>query len=164
MIGVLWWAITTITNLAHENGAIKTLVRTKEGIPLLKYFLELTDTKVQQEATSALWTLALKNEPNKNQIVECHSLPTIILMIHYNDVGIHNEVVGVIGNSVHSFVNIKKEVLAGALQPIIGQLSSRCHESQTEVALLLGKFSTIGPKFKVDIIQREVVWPLSNML
>lgn len=163
--GVLRRAADAITNLAHENGAIKTLVRTEEGIPPLVDLLESTDTKVQRAAAGALRTLAFKNEPNKNQIVECNALPTLILMLRSEDVGIHYEAVGVIGNLVHSSINIKKEVLlAGALQPVIGLLSSRCHESQREAALLLGQFATTDPECKVHIVQRGAVRPLSNML
>jgi hypothetical protein len=57
--------------------------------------------------------------------VEENALPTLIFMLRSEDAGIHYEAVGVIGNLVHSSVNIKKEVLsAGALQPVIGLL--RC--------------------------------------
>ena len=86
-------------------------------------------------------------------------------MLHSEDVGIHYEAVGVIGNLVHSDTNIKKEVLlAGALQPVIGLLSSRCQESQREAALLLGQFATTDPECKVHIVQRGAVRPLSKML
>jgi HEAT repeat protein len=71
----------------------------------------------------------------------------------------------VIGNLVHSSVNIKKEVLAaGALQPVIGLLSSKCQESQREAALLLGQFATTDPECKVHIVQRGAVRPLIRML
>uniref|UniRef100_A0A0D6QYQ3 BTB domain-containing protein n=1 Tax=Araucaria cunninghamii TaxID=56994 RepID=A0A0D6QYQ3_ARACU len=163
--GVLRRAADAITNLAHENGTIKTYVRTEGGIPPLVDLLESNDTKVQRAAAGALRTLAFKNEPNKNQIVECNALPTLILMLRSEDVGIHYEAVGVIGNLVHSSTNIKKEVLlAGALQPVIGLLSSRCHESQREAALLLGQFATTDPECKVHIVQRGAVRPLTNML
>ncbi|CAK9190599.1 unnamed protein product [Sphagnum troendelagicum] len=73
--------------------------------------------------------------------------------------------VGVIGNLVHSSVNTKKEVLAaGALQPVIGLLSSRCQESQREAALLLGQFATTDPECKVNIVQCGAVRPLISML
>lgn len=163
--GVLRRAADAITNLAHENGTIKTCIRTEGGIPPLVDLLESTDTKVQRAAAGALRTLAFKNEANKNQIVECNALPTLIFMLRSEDVGIHYEAVGVIGNLVHSSTNIKKEVLlAGALQPVIGLLSSRCQESQREAALLLGQFATTDPECKVHIVQRGAVRPLSKML
>ncbi len=51
-------------------------------------------------AAGALRTLAFKNEENKNQIVECGALPTLIQMLRSDDVGLHYEAVGVIGNLV----------------------------------------------------------------
>eukprot|EP00249_Psilotum_nudum_P023477 c28889_g1_i2 orf=1071-3155(-) len=163
--GVVRRAADAITNLAHENGSIKTRVRTEGGIPPLVQLLESIDNKVQRAAAGALRTLAFKNEANKNQIVEHHALPTLIFMLRSEDVGIHYEAVGVIGNLVHSSSNIKKEVLAaGALQPVIGLLSSRCQESQREAALLLGQFATTDPECKVHIVQRGAVRPLIRML
>eukprot|EP00246_Nothoceros_aenigmaticus_P007674 TRINITY_DN2164_c0_g1_i2.p1 TRINITY_DN2164_c0_g1~~TRINITY_DN2164_c0_g1_i2.p1 ORF type:complete len:374 (-),score=85.00 TRINITY_DN2164_c0_g1_i2:708-1829(-) len=86
-------------------------------------------------------------------------------MLRSEDAGIHYEAVGVIGNLVHSSGNIKKEVLqAGALQPVIGLLSSRCPESQREAALLLGQFATTDAECKVHIVQRGAVRPLIRML
>ncbi|CAL9041913.1 unnamed protein product [Musa banksii] len=74
-------------------------------------------------------------------------------------------IVGVIGNLVHSSPNIKKEVLlAGALQPVIGLLSSCCTESQREAALLLGQFASADSDCKVHIVQRGAVRPLIEML
>ncbi len=64
--------------------------------------LECVDAKVQRAAAGALRTLAFKNEDNKNQIVECGALPTLIHMLRAEDLGIHYEAVGVIGNLVHS--------------------------------------------------------------
>ena len=58
--------------------------------------------QVQRAAAGALRTLAFKNEDNKNQIVECLALPTLIHMLRAEDSGIHYEAVGVIGNLVHS--------------------------------------------------------------
>lgn len=58
--------------------------------------------QVQRAAAGALRTLAFKNEDNKNQIVECGALPTLIHMLRAEDSGIHYEAVGVIGNLVHS--------------------------------------------------------------
>jgi len=58
--------------------------------------------QVQRAAAGALRTLAFKNEENKNQIVECLALPTLIHMLRAEDSGIHYEAVGVIGNLVHS--------------------------------------------------------------
>ncbi|CAA0813293.1 ARM REPEAT PROTEIN INTERACTING WITH ABF2 [Striga hermonthica] len=121
--GVIRKAANAITNLAHENGHIKTRVRVEDGIPPLVELLEFADSKVQKAAAGALRTLAFKNDENKNQIVECNALPTLILMMHSEDTAIHYEAVGVIGNLVHSSPNIKREVLAaGALQPVISLL------------------------------------------
>ena len=66
------------------------------------YLQEAYDNKVQRAAAGALRTLAFKNEDNKNQIVECGALPTLIHMLRAEDVLIHYEAVGVIGNLVHS--------------------------------------------------------------
>jgi len=79
--------------------------------------------------------------------------------------GVHYEAVGVFGNLVHSSQGIKRRVLEeGALQPVIGLLSSRCGESQREAALLLGQFATTEPDFKAKIVQRGAVPPLVEML
>jgi hypothetical protein len=67
--------------------------------------------QVQRAAAGALRTLAFKNEENKNLIVECNALPTLIQMLRSADVGIHYEAVGVIGNLVHSSLDIKQAVL-----------------------------------------------------
>ncbi|KAK9282320.1 hypothetical protein L1049_005234 [Liquidambar formosana] len=163
--GAIRRAADAITNLAHENGSIKTRVRIEGGIPPLVELLEFIDTKVQRAAASALRTLAFKNDENKNQIIECNALPTLILMIRSEDAAIHYEAIGVIGNLVHSSPNIKKEViLAGALQPVIGLLSSCCSESQREAALLLGQFATADSDCKVHIVQRGAVRPLIELL
>lgn len=163
--GVIRRAADTLTNLAHENGFIKNLVRIEGGILPLVDLLESTDSKVQRAAAGALRTLAFKNEANKNQIVEYNALPLLILMLRSESVSIHSEAVGVIGNLVHSSANIKREViLAGALQPVIGLLSSRCPQSQKEAALLLGQFATTDQECKVHIVQRGAVRPLIKML
>ena len=61
-------------------------------------------------------------------------------MLRSEDVGVHYEAVGVIGNLVHSSAQIKRKVLEdGALQPVINLLSSPCADSQREAALLLGQ-------------------------
>ena len=52
----------------------------------------------------------------------------------------------------------------GALQPVIGLLSSQCTESQREAALLLGQFATTDPDYKAKIVQRGAVPPLIEML
>ena len=52
----------------------------------------------------------------------------------------------------------------GALQPVIGLLSSSCTESQRESALLLGQFATTDHEFKAKIVQRGAVPPLITML
>ena len=86
-------------------------------------------------------------------------------MVKSDDQAIHYEAVGVIGNLVHSSLHIKRRVLdEGALQPVIGLLSSHCPESQREAALLLGQFATTEPEFKVRIVQRGAVTPLIQML
>lgn len=86
-------------------------------------------------------------------IVTLNTLPTLIQMLRSDDVGIHYEAVGVIGNLVHSSPTIKRQVLdEGALQPVIGLLSSKCTESQREAALLLGQFATTDPDFKVRFL------------
>ncbi|KAI3506760.1 hypothetical protein L1887_21324 [Cichorium endivia] len=163
--GAIRKAADAITNLAHENSSIKTLVRVDGGIPPLVELLESSDVKVQRAAAGALRTLAFKNDENKNQIVDCNALPTLVLMLHSEDAAIHYEAVGVIGNLVHSSPNIKKEVLlAGALQPVIELLSSTCSESQREAALLLGQFAAADTDCKVHIAQRGAVGPLIMML
>ena len=63
---------------------------------------ESYDGKVQRAVAGALRTLAFKNEDNKNQIVECRALSTLIHMLRAEDSLIHYEAVGVIGNLVHS--------------------------------------------------------------
>nr|XP_043637720.1 ARM REPEAT PROTEIN INTERACTING WITH ABF2-like [Erigeron canadensis] len=163
--GAIRKAADAITNLAHENSSIKTLVRIDGGIPPLVELLESTDAKVQRAAAGALRTLAFKNDENKTQIVDCNALPTLVLMLQSEDVAIHYEAVGVIGNLVHSSPNIKKQVLlAGALQPVIELLSSTCSESQREAALLLGQFAAADTDCKVHIVQRGAVGPLIEML
>ncbi|CAH1420179.1 unnamed protein product [Lactuca virosa] len=49
--------------------------------------------KVQRAAAGALRTLAFKNDENKNQILECNALPTLVLMLHSEDAAIHYEAV-----------------------------------------------------------------------
>lgn len=44
-------------------------------------------------------------------------------------------------------------VQEGALQPVIGLLSSKCAESQREAALLLGQFATTTDDYKAKIVQ-----------
>ncbi|XP_027351055.1 ARM REPEAT PROTEIN INTERACTING WITH ABF2-like [Abrus precatorius] len=165
LIGLLWRVADAITNLAHENTSVKTLVRMEGGIPPLVELLEFNDIKVQRAAAAALRTLAFKNDDNKIQIVECDALPTLVLMLRSDDPSIHYEAVGVIGNLVHSSPNIKKDVLlAGALQPVIWLLRSPCLESQREAALLLGQFAATDSDCKVHIAQRGSIQPLVDML
>ncbi|XP_054818516.1 ARM REPEAT PROTEIN INTERACTING WITH ABF2-like isoform X2 [Prosopis cineraria] len=165
LTGLIRRAADAITNLAHENGIIKTRVRMEGGIPPLVELLEFDDAKVQRAAAGALRTLAFKNDENKNQIVGCNALPTLILMLGSEDAAIHSEAVGVIGNLVHSSPNIKMEVLlAGALQPVIGLLRSCCSESQREAALLIGQFAATDSDCKVHIAQRGAIQPLIDML
>nr|VDC86886.1 unnamed protein product [Brassica oleracea] len=144
-----------ITNLAHENSSIKTRVsRLEGGIPPLVELLEYSDSKVQRAAAGAFLDGACF-DCLLLQIVECNALPTLILMLGSEDAAIHYEAVGVIGNLVHSSPNIKKEVISsGALQPVIGLLSSCCPESQREAALLLGQFASTDSDCKVHIVQR----------
>ncbi|XP_042401129.1 ARM REPEAT PROTEIN INTERACTING WITH ABF2-like [Zingiber officinale] len=52
----------------------------------------------------------------------------------------------------------------GALQPVIGLLSSCCTESQREVTLLLGQFASADSDCKVQIVQRGALRPLNEML
>lgn len=92
--GAIRKAADAITNLAHENSSIKTLVRSvslhlfqllfiyfstfssshffmfrvEGGIPPLVELLESSDAKVQRAAAGALRTLAFKNDENKNQV------------------------------------------------------------------------------------------------
>ncbi|XP_076923258.1 ARM REPEAT PROTEIN INTERACTING WITH ABF2-like [Bidens hawaiensis] len=158
-------AADSITNLAHENSNIKTLVRVEGGIPPLVELLKSSDKKVQRSAAGALRTLAFKNDENKTQIVSCNALPTLVLMLQSEDVSIHYEAVGAVGNLVHSSPDIKKEVLlAGALQPVIELLSSTCIESQREAALLIGQFAAADTDCKVHIVQRGAAGPLIKML
>lgn len=164
--GVARRAADAITNLAHENAEIKTLVREQGGIAPLVGLLDSLDIKVQRAAAGALRTLAFKNEDNKNQIVECGALPVLVQMLRSEDVGVHYEAIGVIGNLVHSSNTIKRKVLdEGALQPVIHLLNSNCPESQRESALLLGQFATADQDtFKAKIVQRGAVPPLIRML
>nr|XP_004493669.1 ARM REPEAT PROTEIN INTERACTING WITH ABF2-like isoform X1 [Cicer arietinum] len=163
--GLLRRVADAITNLAHENTNIKTLVRLEGGIPPLVELLEFNDTKVQRAAAGALRTLAFQNADNKIQIVGCNALPSLVLMLGSEDPTIHYEAVGVIGNLVHSSPDIKREVLqAGALQPVICLLSSCCLESQREAALLIGQFATTDSDCKIHIAQRGAIQPLIDML
>ncbi|KAJ6920466.1 hypothetical protein NC651_014146 [Populus alba x Populus x berolinensis] len=136
--GVVKRAADAITNLAHENSGIKTRVRIEGAIPFLVELLEHADNKVQRAAAEFY-------VPTDRARARCQ--------------------VGVIGNLVHSSPHIKKAVLlAGALQPVIGLLSSSCSESQREAALLLGQFAAADSDCKVHIVQRGAVKPLIDML
>lgn len=158
-------AADAITNLAHENNTIKTLVRQEGGIPPLVSLLRTTEPKVQRAVAGTLRTLAFKNEENKNEIVNLGALPLLIQMLYSEDTSIHYEAVGVIGNLVHSSHHIKHRVLnEGALQAIINLLSSPCFDSQREAALLLGQFATADGDYKSKIVQRGAVPPLIDML
>ncbi|CAI0448896.1 unnamed protein product [Linum tenue] len=136
-------ATDAITNLAHENSNIKTLVRIEGGIPPLVELLDSVEPK----------------------IVELNGLDTLVLMLESEDTKVHFEAVGAIGNLVHSSPHIKQKVLhAGALQPVINLLSSTCSESQREAALLIGQFATADSDCKVHIVQRGAISPLIDML
>ncbi|KAK2451214.1 ARM REPEAT PROTEIN INTERACTING WITH ABF2 [Trifolium repens] len=63
------------------------------GIPPLVELLEFDDAKVQRAAAGALRTLAFQNAENKNLIVECDALPTLVLMLGSEDPTIHYEAV-----------------------------------------------------------------------
>uniref|UniRef100_A0A1D2A2Z7 BTB domain-containing protein n=1 Tax=Auxenochlorella protothecoides TaxID=3075 RepID=A0A1D2A2Z7_AUXPR len=157
-------AADAITNLAHENNAIKDRVRGEGGVPHLVALLSSVDPKVQRAVAGSLRTLAFKNEENKALIVALGALPLLVQMLHAEDTTLHYEAVGVVGNLVHSSAPIKRAVLeAGALQPIINLLSSPCPDSQREAALLLGQFATEG-EYKFAIVQRGAVAPLIEML
>ncbi|XP_039036762.1 ARM REPEAT PROTEIN INTERACTING WITH ABF2-like [Hibiscus syriacus] len=65
--GVLRKTADAIRNLAHENAAIKTRIRTEGGIPPLIELLEYREVKVQRAAAGALRTLAFKNDENKKE-------------------------------------------------------------------------------------------------
>ncbi|KAG5514448.1 hypothetical protein RHGRI_035758 [Rhododendron griersonianum] len=151
--GVIRRAADAITNLAHENSSIKTRVREQQQGLCEPLPLKTMRTKIRLMDSLT------------HRIVECNALPTLILMLRSEDAAIHYEAVGVIGNLVHSSPHIKKEVLlAGALQPVIGLLSSCCSESQREAALLLGQFAANDSDCKVHIVQRGAVQPLIEML
>lgn len=60
------------------------------------------------------------------QIVECGALPVLVQMLRSEDMGVHYEAVGVIGNLVHSSVHIKRKVGSG-------WLASRADNAQEEV-------------------------------
>ena len=68
-------------------------VREEGGIPPLVALLDSVDVKVQRAAAGALRTLAFKCEANKNQIVSCNALPTLIHMLRSEDTAIHYEAV-----------------------------------------------------------------------
>ncbi|KAH1241228.1 ARM REPEAT PROTEIN INTERACTING WITH ABF2 [Glycine max] len=77
-------------------------------------------------AAMALGTLAFQNDDNKNQIVECKALPTLVLMLRSEDITIHCVAVDVIRKLVNSSPNNKKEVLlARDLQPVLCLLRSK---------------------------------------
>ncbi|CAH1450305.1 unnamed protein product [Lactuca virosa] len=76
--GAIRKAADAITNLAHENCSIKTLVRVEGGIPPLVDWLESSDAKCKE----------LQRGPC---IVECNALPTLVLMLHSEDAAIHYE-------------------------------------------------------------------------
>eukprot|EP00798_Chlamydomonas_sp_ICE-L_P023164 gene23164-30372_t len=160
-------AADAIMALSHENVEVKNLVRELGGIPVLVDLLGALDPKLQRAGAGALRSLAFKNEENKTQIVECGALPLLIQqMLRSEDTGVHYEAVGVIGNLVHSSKKIKLLVLEeGALQPVIGLLSSPCPDSQREAALLLGQFATTDPtETMAKIAQRGAIPPLVELL
>lgn len=155
----LYYALSISFSWSSETRRNEAMFVCKCSCPV-GHFLQ-----VQRAAAGALRTLAFKNEENKNLIVECGALSTLIQMLRAEDMGIHYEAVGVIGNLVHSSLHIKRRVLEeGALQPVISLLSSSCNESQREAALLLGQFATTEPDYKARIVQRGAVPPLITML
>ena len=72
-----------------------------------------------------------------------------------------DELTLVLSTTLSSVLVIPQE---GALQPVIGLLSSKCTESQREAALLLGQFATTTDDYKAKIVQRGAVPPLIAML
>mmetsp|Transcript_40949 Transcript_40949/g.49695 ORF Transcript_40949/g.49695 Transcript_40949/m.49695 type:complete len:793 (-) Transcript_40949:484-2862(-) len=180
-------AAEAIMSLAHNYPMIKDKVRAEGGIkPLVKLLECQQNVKVQKAAASALKTLAFRNEPNKKQMVEFKALRQLIFLLKSEDQNVHPEAVAVIGNLVHSTMEIKKQVLdEGVLQPVIDLLSSDCKDSQREAALLLGQFAAVPQPiepppgnngnptaasdevkdfYKVRIVQRGAVRPLIELL
>lgn len=86
----LVYASTTMNTRHHHN---HHQVREEGGIPPLVALLDSPDVKVQRAAAGALRTLAFKCEANKNQIVNCNALPTLIHMLRSEDTAIHYEAV-----------------------------------------------------------------------
>ncbi|KAJ7977400.1 ARM repeat protein interacting with ABF2 [Quillaja saponaria] len=155
------YLLTSLMKIA----ALRPVSGLKVEFLLLLNCLSSLIQRYRGQLQGALRTLAFKNDENKNQIIECNALPTLILMLQSDDAAIHYEAVGVIGNLVHSSPNIKIQVLlAGALQPVIRLLSSCCLESQREAALLVGQFAATDADCKVHIVQRGAVQPLIDML
>jgi Armadillo/beta-catenin-like repeat len=99
---------------------------------------------VQRAAAGALRTLAFKNEENKNLIVECQALPTLIQMLRSDDVGIHYEAVGVIGNLVHSSQHIKKTVLQASMFAVWYLISQHVHFRLVPCRGLLGMLQLVA--------------------
>ena len=127
--------------------------------------------QVQRAAAGALRTLAFKNEDNKNQIVECGALPTLIQMLQADDAGIHYEAVGVIGNLVHSSIHIKRQVGCDMIEPshvlsglgthfCIHSSTQRQAESSTQLTCC-GRDS--APCSKVDCPVMEVHVPMQAL-
>ncbi|GKD13139.1 ARM repeat protein interacting with ABF2-like protein [Tanacetum coccineum] len=164
--GVIRKAADAITNLAHENGSVKTRVRVEGGIPPLVELLESSDAKVQRAAAGALRTLAFKNDENKTQIVDHNALPTLVLMLQSEDTGIHYEAVGVIGNLVHSSPKIKMDVLqAGALQPVIKLL--RYTYSSLLLRLCVGHYGCkdLVESWKTDAVYgKQMSWSTLSVM
>ncbi|PPD74570.1 hypothetical protein GOBAR_DD28503 [Gossypium barbadense] len=168
-----------VVNVIVEGGAVPALVKHLQAPPCedgdrspkpfehevekgSAFALGLLAVKVQRAAAGALRTLAFKNDENKNQIVECNALPTLILMLRSEDAAIHYEAVGVIGNLVHSSTKHKKR--SSCCGGSATCHCSCCSESQREAALLLGQFAATDSDCKVHIVQRGAVRPLIEML
>ncbi|XP_028753653.1 ARM REPEAT PROTEIN INTERACTING WITH ABF2-like [Neltuma alba] len=169
LTGLIRRAAYLIASLVQENDSIQTRVRMEGGIPPLVELLEFDNVKVQRAAAEALRSLAFKNDENKNQIVRCNALPTLVLMLGSEDAAIRFEAVSFVGwlvrNLVNSSPHIRREVLlAGALRPIIGLLRSDWPESQREAALLIGIFAGTDSDCKAHIAQRGAIQPLIDML
>ena len=128
-----------ITTLACEvriyYSADAVRVLTDQLSPRIMHRKADLDVQVQRAAAGALRTLAFKNEDNKNQIVECGALPTLIQMLQADDAGIHYEAVGVIGNLVHSSIHIKRQV--GSLPP---SANRRMHSLAARAGLCQASF------------------------
>ncbi|KAG6582287.1 ARM REPEAT PROTEIN INTERACTING WITH ABF2, partial [Cucurbita argyrosperma subsp. sororia] len=167
-------AVGVIGNLVHSSPNIKREVLLAGALQPVIGLLSSCCSESQREAALLLGQFAATDSDCKIHIVQRGAVRPLIEMLQSPDVQLREmsafalgrlAQVGVIGNLVHSSPNIKREVLlAGALQPVIGLLSSCCSESQREAALLLGQFAATDSDCKIHIVQRGAVRPLIEML